>query len=971
MRFRTIRRLLAATVLVGGLAAVAAAPIRRAHAAVPLTITNQGRLFDANDTPINGPLTVRFAIYDAPDAQAPLWSEEHTIEFDEGFYSVSLGSLVPFDKVFDGSVRYLGITIESDPELLPRAPIQSVPYALLANDVNGDIHPTTVTINGTEVINNNGEWVGPPTGLVGPTGPMGPTGADGPVGPVGATGVMGPVGPEGPMGPVGPMGPTGAMGPIGPIGPIGPVGATGATGATGVTGAVGPMGPMGATGPMGPQGDVGPTGPVGPMGPQGITGPQGEIGPMGPTGPMGPQGAVGPTGPVGPMGPQGITGPQGEIGPMGPTGPMGPQGDVGPTGPVGPMGPQGITGPQGEIGPMGPTGPMGPQGAVGPTGPVGPMGPQGITGPQGEIGPMGPTGPMGPQGDVGPTGPVGPMGPQGITGPQGEIGPMGPTGPMGPQGATGAMGPQGPIGPQGATGAQGPIGPQGATGAQGPIGPQGATGAQGPQGATGAQGPIGPQGATGAQGPQGPQGPVGATGAQGPQGIQGPIGPTGAQGPAGPAGATGAQGPQGSQGPVGPQGPAGSANINGTTNTIVKFTGPTTGGNSSITDDATTVTTTGRFDVTGGAGTGYDAASIEVRTTNTPRIAFHWPGVVASQLGMGNDGVVRTYNNPGTGYEQFAASNIHANGYLRVNSAADTGGNLRFTAANPYIVASSYVVVPGGAYFNSGTVYFQAQAQFRGGIHNDNGPYLQYDGGTSNINYFPGVIGVGTASPAEQIHATGNIRADGIVYWGNGLTRTETKNNADATGSRSGFFETSAPVNYYPNASGWQHLIDVRHSNGGNNHALQIGGSFFDQDLWYRKTNNAGNTTWLQLIGRGPRQCTAPFNAIGATTTTTLGGIARSNTICATTWFAAQTFNNAQNVCAALGGHISTYNDLYRLAQANGTGSVLFNGDWIGNRSGDDDAYCINSTNLTNFEGNCDKNNSRIFRCVNSSNYNE
>ncbi|MDI3282596.1 hypothetical protein [Polyangium sp. 15x6] len=585
------------------------------------------------------------------------------------------------------------------------------------------------------------------------------------------------------------------------------------------------------------------------------------------------------------------------------------------------------------------------------------MGPQGVTGATGAVGPQGPVG------ATGATGAIGPQGPAGATGATGAIGPQGPAGATG---ATGAIGPQGPAGATGATGAVGPQGPVGATGAQGPIGP---TGAQGPIGATGAQGPVG---ATGAQGAQGPAGPAGATGAQGPQGIQGPIGPTGAQGPAGPQGVTGAQGPQGAQGPVGPQGPAGSANINGTVNTVIKFTGATTGGNSSITDDATTVTTTGRFDVTGGAGTVYDTASIEVRTTATPRISFHWPGVVASQLGMGSDGIIRTYNNPGTGYEQFAASNIHANGYLRIASNADGAGNIRFTAANPYIVASSYVIVPGGAYFNAGTVYFTAQAQFRGGIHNDTAAYLQYDGGTSNINYFPGTIGVGTASPGEQVHATGNIRADGIVYWGNGLTRTETKDNADATGSRSGFFETSAPVNYYPNASGWQHLIDVRHSNGGNNYAMQIGGSFFDQDLWFRKTNNAGNTTWSQLIGAGPRACTAPFNAYGVTTNTTLGGIARSNTICVTPFFSPQTFNNAQNVCAALGGHIATYNETYRIVQAHGTAGQLYNGDWLGHRAGDDDAYCVNNTtNASNFEGECDKNDSRFFRCANNSTYNE
>lgn len=127
----------------------------------------------------------------------------------------------------------------------------------------------------------------------------------------------------------------------------------------------------------------------------------------------------------------------------------------------------------------------------------------------------------------------------------------------GPQGPVGPAGPQGPVGPVG------PVGPQGATGPIGPVGPQGATGPVGPQG------PLGPAGPQGAIGPVGPQGPVG------------PAGPVGATGPVGPAG------PIGPQGPAGPVGPA--ANLNGTTNTIVKFTDPTTGGNSQLTDDGTSV----------------------------------------------------------------------------------------------------------------------------------------------------------------------------------------------------------------------------------------------------------------------------------------------------------------------------------------------------------------------------------------------
>ncbi len=63
-------------------------------------------------------------------------------------------------------------------------------------------------------------------------------------------------------------------------------------------------------------------------------------------------------------------------------------------------------------------------------------------------------------------------------------------------------------------------------------------------------------------------------------------------GPQGPAGQQGLQGPAGIPGATGP---AGSANINGTAGKIIKFTGATTGGNSLINDNDTTVNIGGFF----------------------------------------------------------------------------------------------------------------------------------------------------------------------------------------------------------------------------------------------------------------------------------------------------------------------------------------------------------------------------------------
>ncbi|HRI66644.1 MAG TPA: hypothetical protein PK156_20485 [Polyangium sp.] len=249
MKLRSLLRLAETSILATGI--MLTLTISDARAAVPLTITNQGRLFDVNNQPINDTLEVVFAIYASEDPAAPvLWSETHTIVFDSGYFSVNLGELTPFGPdIFDGSVRYVGITIGNEPEMKPRAATRSVPYAFLAQDVTGDIHPQSVSISGVgTVIDENGTWVGDPTGLIGPTG------ATGPAGPAGADGAMGPMGPAGPTGAVGPIGPMGPAGPTGAVGPIGPMGPAGPTGA------MGPMGPMGLQGLMGPAGPTGAAG---------------------------------------------------------------------------------------------------------------------------------------------------------------------------------------------------------------------------------------------------------------------------------------------------------------------------------------------------------------------------------------------------------------------------------------------------------------------------------------------------------------------------------------------------------------------------------------------------------------------------------------------------------------------------------------------------------------------------------------
>jgi hypothetical protein len=103
MTIRTIRRLVSATVIAVGAAMLTAS----AAADVPATITHQGRLFDTASKPVSTTLDVVFTIYESEASDAKvLWTETHSITFEDGYFSVALGSIKPFESsVFDGSTR--------------------------------------------------------------------------------------------------------------------------------------------------------------------------------------------------------------------------------------------------------------------------------------------------------------------------------------------------------------------------------------------------------------------------------------------------------------------------------------------------------------------------------------------------------------------------------------------------------------------------------------------------------------------------------------------------------------------------------------------------------------------------------------------------------------------------------------------------------------------------------------------------
>jgi hypothetical protein len=167
-----------------------------ARAGVPARITEQGRLFmKGSSTPATGSVPMVFSVYAAATGGTALWTESYTVTLDDGYYSVQLGSKTPFGPaVWDGSIRYIGLKVGSDEEMTPREEVAAVPYALVAADATGDIHPTSVSIGAKHVIDASGKWVGDPSGLQGPQGPKGDPGMTGMTGPQGSTGAQGPPG---------------------------------------------------------------------------------------------------------------------------------------------------------------------------------------------------------------------------------------------------------------------------------------------------------------------------------------------------------------------------------------------------------------------------------------------------------------------------------------------------------------------------------------------------------------------------------------------------------------------------------------------------------------------------------------------------------------------------------------------------------------------------------------------------------
>lgn len=103
---------------------------------VPRTIAFQGLLTDEQGNAFaSGDYSVTFRLYNVAQDGAALWTEVQTVAVLDGVANATLGRINPLTLAFD--VQYwLGITVQQGgSELVPRIPLTSGPYALMAQNV--------------------------------------------------------------------------------------------------------------------------------------------------------------------------------------------------------------------------------------------------------------------------------------------------------------------------------------------------------------------------------------------------------------------------------------------------------------------------------------------------------------------------------------------------------------------------------------------------------------------------------------------------------------------------------------------------------------------------------------------------------------------------------------------------------------------------------------------------------------------
>ena len=130
--------------------------------AVPYEMAHQGRMFDSSGTPLEGAQSLTFSLFDAPNGGSSLWTESHTVTFENGYFATVLGQTSPFDPSNFGDTDdlFMALALNGGAALPGRVKLTSAPWALWAdtatNVSGGVVDASEIRINGNTVIDGNG-----------------------------------------------------------------------------------------------------------------------------------------------------------------------------------------------------------------------------------------------------------------------------------------------------------------------------------------------------------------------------------------------------------------------------------------------------------------------------------------------------------------------------------------------------------------------------------------------------------------------------------------------------------------------------------------------------------------------------------------------------------------------------------------------------------------------------------------------
>ena len=122
-------------------------------AQIPHTISYQGLLTDASGNPKpDGNYQFTFYLYETSSGGSSIWSEVKTLPVSKGLFSTSLGDTSPFgSSVLFDKPYWLGIKVETEPELTPRIAMTSSSYSFTTDKT---VIPLNLegTLNGSNYI---------------------------------------------------------------------------------------------------------------------------------------------------------------------------------------------------------------------------------------------------------------------------------------------------------------------------------------------------------------------------------------------------------------------------------------------------------------------------------------------------------------------------------------------------------------------------------------------------------------------------------------------------------------------------------------------------------------------------------------------------------------------------------------------------------------------------------------------------